>query len=36
MLDPFGGATFETFDPYADEIAATEAALYCPGCWDNP
>lgn len=27
MLDPF-----ETFDPYADESAATQAALYGGGC----
>jgi len=36
MLDPFG---FETFDPYADETAATEAALYGSGCgptWPPP
>ena len=32
MLDPFGGQGFETFDPYADEVAATDAALYAPGC----
>lgn len=32
MLDPFGGQAFETFDLYADDVAATEAALYAPGC----
>jgi hypothetical protein len=38
MLDPFGGQSFETFDPYADEAAATESALYAPDCWaaENP
>jgi hypothetical protein len=33
MLDPYG---FETFDPYADETAATEAALYGGGCGPGP
>lgn len=32
MLDPFGGPLLETFDPFADETASTEAALYAPGC----
>ncbi len=34
MLDPF-----ETFDPYADESATTQAALYGSGCgpeWPDP
>jgi hypothetical protein len=36
-MDPFNplGSQFETFDPYANEFAVTEAALYTPEC-DGP
>lgn len=34
-MDPFGnGASWVTFDPYADAAAATEAALYGGGPCD--